>query len=180
MCDQMINCQATGTNVTCAISGEGGCNDETAIHCPQVNVNGIIAVTNATILKKYYYIDPTSFVNNTYLTYMVFGNFEYPTWSAIVCNRTTEALYQSHWAKVYWGMSFVSVIIGSVVFLLIMSQIFRGCQTNFDTINPENYRLVRRGSTLPFRPITQPAPSIDAEAPPPAYGTTPGFDGSIN
>ena len=158
-CNQAVYCDSS-----CQIGPIGGCNDRAPVYCPLIESTGINAVLNATALQKNMYVDPNSFVNDTYLTYMSFGG----SWSVLVCNRTTEGFYQGDWAKTYWILSFTSIIIGSVVFLLLLSQIFWYCHSSADTYDPEKYRLIRKDDyERLIHPITQPIiQPIIADLPP--------------
>ena len=144
MCNQEIDCVKIINN-TCqySIIQIGGCNDMPPVYCPLMNTTGWAAIKNATKLQQPLYVDPTSFIGDTYMTYMMFGKFQYGMWSGIICNRTIQGEYLAHWAQVYWVWSFVGILIGSIAFYIIYNCILGWLHNQINYIDPENYRLIR-------------------------------------
>ena len=143
-CSQDISC-STMVNNTCqySLTSNNGCNYIPSVYCPMVSMTGFGAVQNATKLQESMYVDPNSFVDNTYIIYMLFGHFDFGIWGAIICNRTIQGQYLSHWAQIYWIWSFVGILIGSIVMYIVTNCILGCVHRKMDYVDPENYRLVR-------------------------------------
>ena len=125
-CNQSIEShkQKNGT-YSYQIQGNGGCNHINGIYCPEIDINGIDAVSEAIETKQYdQYADPNSFVNDTYMTYYLFGRVWAGTWGASICYRTVQGEYASHNAKTDWsfytgliltGIALVYIFIGLLI-----------------------------------------------------------------
>lgn len=84
-------------------------------YCPLVNISGIEVAKNAFMSQKQFCVDPNSFVNDTYITYMHYPKPHCKDWYAIICNRTAQAEYWSDREKPYCDAIFLGRL-----FLLIM------------------------------------------------------------
>lgn len=169
-CNTMVYCYSPNSTIAalqCGIGGSGGCNSESPVNCPFVDATAMATIMNATqnattqIENDGYFVDPNSFINDTYVTYMLFGGIYDADWGAIICNRTVYAQYQAHWVKTYWILSFVGIIICMICVHIIINIMFYCCHNVYDNINPENYRIVRRASYERLsQPIAAPASDI--------------------
>ena len=142
-CNQSITCLNFNTS-DCKFNhwGEGGCGSP-SIYCPLFNANAFNAIKNATQLQKDVYVDPKSFVADTYITYLLYGQFNNGRWKGIICNRTIQGEYQAHWAKIYWILSLLAIFIGGILFYMIMNYCISRMHNRIDDLEPENYRLIR-------------------------------------
>ena len=151
LCNQDIFCSVSNSTVSCQNEFENYCftlslADEYA------------AISKAALQGIGVYLDPNSFVNNTYVIYFLTdGNINNGDWAPIFCNRTTEANYQRDQAKIYWHVSYWGVLVGGVVFYVVFNYLLKCIHAVGDDIDPANYRLVRRDieSAKPAKPITK-------------------------
>ena len=156
ICNQEIDCIINGTlQCSFAWAPDG---------CPGVAENGVNAVLNASAQQQSVYLDPNSFVNNTYTIYfLAFGSITDGGWIPVFCNRTTEARYQREQAKTYWILSYCGVLVGAAIFYFIMNYLLKCFHNISDAIDPSNYRLIRRDieSVAPAKPITHASETIN-------------------
>lgn len=126
---------------------------------PEPDITWMAAVQNAVNQGKILYVDPASFVNDTFTSYYLTGDYDGGYWRIAVCNRTREAIYQTHQAKIKWIWSFIGIIVGSIVFLIIINELLRCFHSFSDVVNPGNYRFIRIEQHEETTPIVQPAPT---------------------
>ena len=100
-----------------------GCNDVKAISCPYVNRTGLDTVKFAIENNKHPYVDPNSFINDTYMTYILFGRLTGGTWMAIQCNKLMQAEVEQSYAIDGWKINIGFIIAGTIAFYIIINLI---------------------------------------------------------
>ena len=157
-CTQEIDCRSANSTLQCSIGPIKYNVYSSNIECPLIASSGIASVLNASSQSLGTYVDPTSFIDNTYMTYTLWGDFNLADWFAIRCNRTFLAQKRSHNTTVTWIWAIVGIIIAAMIIYFIINTIFCFCHPVIGIIYPENYRLVRIDDNHcqpPFKPITK-------------------------
>lgn len=118
-CTQTVYCQPANSTYLCNLNMDSGCDLVPPVNCSTVLNDAINVVMDAIEMEANVYIDPNSYINSTYTTYVLnplVENF----WQPIICNRTALAIRESEYVFAEWVQCFFIIIILSVPLNLVI------------------------------------------------------------
>ena len=141
-CEQTIHSYIENGIRYFSIDNGAGCNNVPAVNCPLVDKIGISGAKIAINESYVIFTDPSSFVNDTYLSYYFIGKFEHGSYTVLICDRTIKARQMANNVTFYWILSLIGILILICAFYILMSNLLYILYDKYTNVTSETTPLI--------------------------------------